>query len=103
MGILLTYRKTGSSKNFVKKVSEELPPDIRATYKDGIILSEGTIEIDKMNKTITIIEKTIYKDEGFEDEPDYTKRIYKQKRNGFFELKNIINKKNDQEEVIFKK
>ncbi|MDN3607097.1 hypothetical protein [Kaistella yonginensis] len=103
LGNHLTYRKTGSSKNYEKKVSEELPPDMRSTYKDGVILSEGNITIDEKNKEIVILEKTFYKDEDFEDNPDSTKRIYKQKKDGYFELIKIIENKNGQESIVLKK
>ena len=97
LGNYLTYRKAGSSKNYEKKASEELPPDIRSTYKDGIILSEGNIAIDQKNREILITEKTFYKDVGFENTVDCTKRIYKQRKNGFFELIKISEYKNDVE------
>ena len=103
LGTLLTYRKTGSSKNYEKKVSEELPPDIRFTYKDGIILSEGNIAIDQKNREILITEITFYKDVNFENTPNCTKRIYKQKNDGFFELIKISEYKNDVERKVFEK
>ena len=103
LGTAITYRKTNSSKNYEQKASKELPPDIRSTYKDGIILSEGKIDIDEKNKIITVIESTFIKDNGFENEPDSVKRIYKQKKNGFFEIVFIAEYKNGIEKIISKK
>ena len=103
LGNYLTYRKTSSSQNYKNKISEELPLDIRSTYKDGIILSEGEIEINEAKKTITAISKTFYKDKGFESDPDTIKRIYRQKRCGSFELVQVSEFGNNKETITYKK
>lgn len=101
IGTYLTFRKTGSSKNYEKKVSPELPPDFRSLYKDGVINSEGEVEIDKKNRLIIIKEKRFIKD--YDSEPDSTKRIYKQKKDGFFELMKIFEYRDGEEKIIFEK
>ena len=103
LGNYLTYRKTGSSKNYEKKVSAELPPDPRSVLKDGVILSEGEIEINKNRREIIVIEKILYKDKDFEDSPDSIKRIYRQRKNGIFELLKISEYYGSIEKVMFEK
>lgn len=82
LGTALTYRKKDSSKNYKKKIDENHPPDPRSILKDGIILSEGVMEINEIDK------KIIIKEYFFEDQmdPSNTERIYIQKKDGFFEL-----------------
>lgn len=103
LGTAITYRRTNSSKNYEKKVGKELPPDVRSTYKDGIILSEGKIDIDEKNKMITIVENTFVKDNGFENEPDSVKRVYRQRKGGLFNLVLLTEYRNGQEKIIVKK
>lgn len=103
LGSYLVYRETGSSKKYLKKVDEKHPPDLRSFLKDGIILSKGAIDIDEKNKVITIIDKTLNNDEDYESEPDSTKRVYKQRKDGFFDLILIAEYRNDKEKIVFEK
>ena len=102
LGTAITYRRTDSSGNY-KKINEGMPQDVRSAYKDGVILSEGKIDIDEKNKLITIIENTFVKDDGFENEPDSVKRVYRQRKDGFFNLVLLTEYRNGQEKIILKK
>ena len=101
IGSKITYRMPGSSSNYNFKVDDSHPSDVRATYKDGIILSIGELKVNFEERTITVKVKNVNKDN--DTLPDTSVSLYKQKKNGFFELIKIIDVSNEKENVIFKR
>jgi hypothetical protein len=101
LGSKITYRMPGSSANYNFKVDDSHPSDVRATYKDGIILSTGELKVNFNEKTITVEVKYVNKDN--ETLPDSSLSLYQQKKNGFFELIKIIEVSDGKENVVFKK
>lgn len=84
LGTALCYRKKNSSKNYNQKVDETHPPDSRVSFKDGIILREGNIEINYEDKTILVIE-TVF-DEETEIKAKTSQWRYEQQSDGFFKI-----------------
>ena len=84
LGTALCYRKKNSSKNYNQKVDETHPPDSRVSFKDGIILREGNIEINYEDKTILVIE-TVF-DEETEIKVKTSQWRYEQQSDGFFKI-----------------
>lgn len=101
IGSKITYRMPESSSNYNFKVDDSHPSDVRTTYKDGIILSTGELKVDLKERSITVEVKYVNKDN--ETVPDTSVSLYKQKKNGFFELIKIIEVSNGKENVVFKK
>ena len=101
IGSKITYRISGSSSNYNFKVDDNHPSDVRSAYKDGIILSIGELNVNSEERTITVKIKNVNKDN--DSSPDTIESIYKQKKNGFFELVKIIEAINGKENVVFMK
>lgn len=101
IGAKMTYRKPNSSANYIINNDENIPKDKRASYKDGVILSLGDIDINVKEKSIIVSEKTIIKDN--EEQPELRISKFKQMRNGFFELIKLIEFNDGKENVILNK
>ncbi len=101
IGTRLTFRENNTSDKYKTKIDESHPPDPRSFLRDGIIIGEGEIVVDKNNKTITHT-FSIYEKEA---EHSYDKRIqvYKQKKDGFFELIQIKEYYNGIEKTLLDK
>ena len=84
LGTALSYRKKNSSKNHNQKIDKTHPPDSRASFKDGIILQEGNIEINYEDKTILVIETVFDEDTEIKAKTDQWR--YEQQSDGFFKL-----------------
>lgn len=103
VGTYLSFRRNESSKKYSEKLESWHPDDPRQFYKDGIVLGEGKMDIDKKNKTITNTFTIFYKDHPENNSFDKRIQIYKQKKDGFFEIILVKEYYNSDEKIIFKK
>lgn len=101
LGTKMTYRKPNSSSNYDVLIDETIPKDKKSTFKDGVILSIGEIEIDYKKHIIIVSEKTVYKDN--QEEPEIKISKFKQMKNGFFKLVKITEINNGKETIILNK
>lgn len=100
IGSFLLYRTHLKSRD-IETMNEKLPPNPLLKFKDREVTGEGNIELDKKSGKITntFINYTKTND----DEPDSVKRVYKQRKDGFFDLILLIEYKDGKEKVILKR
>lgn len=101
IGTRLIFRENNTSDKYKTKMDESHPPDPRSLLRDGIVIGEGKIAVDEKNRIITNT-LIIYKKENTYS---YDKQIqvYKQKKDGFFELILIKEYNNGIEKILLDK
>ena len=82
-------------------MNEKLPPNPLLKYRDREVTGEGHIEVDMKSRKITNTFINYTKD--YDDEPDSVKRVYKQRKDGFFDLILLIEYKDSKEKVILER
>lgn len=100
IGPFLTYR-TFLKSRMAPIVDENLPPNPLLKFSDREVTGGGKIEIKKSKREIvnTFIKYT----KNYESEPDSVKSVYKQTKNGLFNIVLISEYHNGKEKTVFKK
>lgn len=99
IGSFLSYRTHLKSRDI--GMNEKLPPNPLLKYRDREVTGEGHIEVDMKSRKITNTFINYTKD--YDDEPDSVKRVYKQRKDGFFDLILLIEYKDSKEKVILER